>query len=407
MFGAAFAGCLNPSAILRGSSTTNDSTHVGGSNTSLMNMTMPDNRSGGYNAFGETNKTDMIGMHAHDYWNGRARVTLFSEQVTMAPNGNTSGTEQVVRPPAGNLVYEGTGQIEVTISNPQLHACDPNGDTLGGYYVCTDTLPDNTGQGFPRVAVPDPQPSASLHLFYLTAASDPNAWIDGGALKWGAPTIIKITDPRQTDMPHSTGSLWVFRFVSSDPKDTMLEFSASATIVRGPGDIPEWPSHPLFYAATHYRAVANALSGESSDGALFGTTTGKVVPIDPALLISEGTNTLIVFANVSSYSNTNPAFAPDHWYLYFHNASFTNWNITGLNNPNNTISHKSLKWVIHVDPNGMDTVYGSQSRWQFELRGVWQNCYGGCPQYDVKYTMTVIASDYALPTSSYDQTSRG
>jgi hypothetical protein len=346
----------------------------------------------------------MIGMHGHDYWNGRTRVDLYKGHVHLGPSQNplfpdAYGTLVDITPPPGSIVYEGTGQIEVTITNPQLHACDPTGDFFGGAPICTDepNLP-----GLPSRAAPDPQPSSSLSLSYLTAASDPNAWNDNGAIKWGTPAVIPIKDQKETDMPHSVGSLWVFRIASSDPKDSTLEFDVSITIVRGPGAIPLWPGHPLFYAHTHYRLLYDG-PGESSDSLNF-DNGGASKAGQAAKPVSAGTNTLIVYANISSSQTTVPVAAPDHWYLVFHNASYTTWNITG-DDSNHTVDKKNLEWLIKVDPNGMDSPYATFSRWQFLIRGDKVGCHGGCSQYDVKYTLTVIATD--LLPKSYDATAGG
>ncbi|MHB8585108.1 MAG: hypothetical protein ACYDDF_04645 [Thermoplasmatota archaeon] len=402
-----FAGCLGLMPQNGGTtitqSTTSNSNPLG--NNSLV---MPDNRTGDMTAYNETNVTDSMGMHAHDYWAGRTRVTLFTEHVIMQPP-NSSGTEVTYRPPYGALVYEGTGEVDITISNPMLHACDPNGDTLNGYPICTDTASQITGINAPAVNAPDPQPSTSLKLQYLTAASDPNAWTDAGPLSWNTPLVIKITDPKQTDMPHSTGSLWAFRILSTDPKDGALEFDITATIIRGPGAIPLWPGHPLFYAKGHYRLIYDD-TGARTDGPLPSDTQSFQYKNSEARLISAGTNTLIVFANITSYTTPVPTNAaspitPDHFLLQFHNASWQNWNITSVSDPDHAVGKTSYKWIIKVDPNGMDTPYATASRWAFFVAGATNGCYGGCASFKVTYKLTIIASDLVAP--KYDVAGRG
>ncbi|MHB8584492.1 MAG: hypothetical protein ACYDDF_01450 [Thermoplasmatota archaeon] len=401
------SGCLNPSALLGGSTPVHRQALTNTTNSSLPSV-MPDNRSGSFAAFNETNLTDMMGMHSHDYWQGRTRVQLYHGHVMLGPAQNPAfpdayGTQVDIKAPPGMTVYEGTGTIEVAITNPKLHACDPTGDWFGGSPICTDGFGGNgLGPALPDPAPPDPQPSTNLKLQYLTAASDPNAWNDAGPITWGTPTIITIKDPKETDMPHSMGSLWVFRISSSDPKDSTLEFDVAITIVRGAGAIPLWPGHPLFYAKGHYRVVFDG-TGESADTVNF-DNGGAAHSSHPDKLISAGTNTLIIFANITSALEPIPPAAPTHWYLSYHNASYTNWNITP-DDANHTVDKKTLEYVIKVDSWGMDTPYGTQSRWEFLVRGSTAICHGGCADYDVKYHMTIIATDLVAP--HYDPTSPG
>ncbi|MHB8585107.1 MAG: hypothetical protein ACYDDF_04640 [Thermoplasmatota archaeon] len=395
MASTAVSGCLSG---LGGAGNTVRAASANTTNTSVIPTAMPDNRSGSFAAFNETNMTDMIGMHSHDYWNGRTRVQMFNGQVLMSSFPNASGASAVYRPPRGALVYEGTAQVEIVISSPQRHVCEPL-YRLNGYPVCTDNYGQSTGINGPGASAPDPAAS-SLHLYYITAASDPNNWEDAGPVTYGTPVIIKIKDPKETDMPHSTGTLWSFRIVSSDPKDATLEFTMAGTIVRGAGAIPLWPGHPLFYAKGHYRLIYQG-PGESAEHGGPVQNGFAAFTRTPSRLISAGTNTLYIYANITSMSSPLP---PSGWWLWFHNASYQNWNGTNANDGNHSGTLKALKWVIKVDPNGMDSPYATQSRWQFVVRAAYNvgidSFYGGGPPYDAKYQITIIATDLIPP--AYD-----
>ncbi|MHB8586546.1 MAG: hypothetical protein ACYDDF_12030 [Thermoplasmatota archaeon] len=400
MLSAAFAGCLSP---------TNGATHtqsVANATDTTYKMALPDNRSGSLSAFNETNMTDMIGMHMHDYWNGRTRVDLFSGHFALGPAANPAfadawGTQVDIRPPPGNTVYEGTDHIEITLTNPELHACDPTGDWYGNAPICTDKLQAVPAGGPP---VPDPSPSSSLKLQYITSQDAIGAWKDAGPIGWNTPAIIKLTSPGQADMPHSVGSEWMFRILSTDNKDSTLEFDAKATIVRGNASIPLWPSHPLFYARSHYRLIADK-AGESQDTYNEGNG-GPVKVVYPDKLVSEGTNTLFVWVNITDLTATVPVTAPGYWTLVYHNASYTSMNLTEYHH--SPAGNKSYLFILHSDMYGMDSPYASQSRWAFWLRGVppdtnkaQMGCWGGCATYDVKYNVQVVASDLILDPSMY------
>lgn len=365
-------------------------------NTSDLPIEMPDGRGGSFNAFNETNLTDSIGHHNHDYWGGRSRVTIIEGHAEMSPFPDQSGVSAEFRPPSGpqHLVYEGTATVEVLITNPQRHACYPllvwNGD-----YICTDhtqTGTEATGE-LKGPALPDAAPSSGLRLEYLHAASNLDEWIDAGAIAFGTPAVISLKDPRWTDMPHSTGSLWVFRIVSPNSQDATLTFDIAITAVRKEGEIPKWPGHPVFYTDTkHYRVVYDGIGSveETTDGGVDNTA-------EPGKLISAGTRTLIVYANITSVTPGVPNNPPTHYWLYFHNASYTTWNSTSPFDANYTADKGSYQWILPVDPNGMDSPYASASRWEFLVRGAYTtplvSCIAGCFPYKVEYKLTIVATD--------------
>lgn len=359
----------------------------------------PDNRTGEFAAFKETNNTEegMGGSaHDHDYWGGKSRLSLFKARAEMEPSPDDENRAYAIfRLPPPSLVFEGTGKVEFKVSNPRRQVCEP-AFTLNGEFICTAESP-----------MPDPNPPP-LTLEFLHAASDPDAWEDGGAVKWGDTTIIDVKDPKWTDMPHSTASLWAFKIVSANPQDVSLVFDISADLVHSEGEVPRWPGHPDFYKDTAHRLIYDG-PGEVSDAGLTGET-GLESKAIPAKLISYGTKTLHIWANVTSFSGTPE---PTHWYLYFHNASYANWNSTDPFDANFTSDKKTLYWTIPVDENAMDTPYASLSRWEFMVRGSYTTprptgqepsfaCVSGCASYNVKYNLVIMATN--IPLDQYSAT---
>jgi hypothetical protein len=364
-------------------------------------------------AFNETNITEEgVGgiEHHHDMWEGRERVLMFEEQAMISPGGTTA----TFRPPQGKMVYEGTASIEFTISDPQRHACEPL-ITFGDHYYCTDYTGETTPAAPP---VQDPQNGpAGLKLRYKHATS--KDWIDVGELKWGSALPIKVLDPRQTDMPHATSSVWQFQVVSPNTYDSTLLFKVKVELVRAVGEIPLWPGHPLFYDENRTtRVVVDNEAASACDGAA-GTScalTPDAKPVVPSKLISYGTRALYVWVNVSSISGTNPATAPVAWFLYHRNATGKQ-NITNpFDLQNYGIEKRELMWVLPVDEDSMDSPYAEASRWEFELGASFRTpepptcpptdavacrfaCYGGCADWAAEYTITIIATSIEPPRS--------
>lgn len=361
-------------------------------------------------AFEETNQTEegAGGVdHHHDYWNGKTRIVVFETPAMMDPSPDDEGRAVATfRPPQGTFVYEATSAVEFTISEPTRHACEPL-VTFGGHFYCTDYLGEGRPAGPP---VPDPNPPAGLKLRYKHAST--TQWIDAGELAWGTPLPIQIRNPTETDMPHATSSVWEFQVLSPNRQDTTLSFKAKAELVRGEGDVPLWPGHPLFYTPEKpSRVVVENVAAKACDAGLSGA--GCVLagegaePVVPTKLISYGTRTLFVWANVTSATFPNPATQPSVWFLYHRNATGEN-NITNIfDEANHSIDKKEHAWVLPVDDGSMDSPYADGSRWEFELGAaftpdVGPSCYGGCAEWSAEYTLTVIASSAELAADAYD-----
>lgn len=361
---------------------------------------LPDNRSGTFNAFEETNATERGSgglEHDHDYWLGRDRVDIFSDRVRMDEFPSPGGGAAFLALPQGTLVFEGTATVEVVLSKPQRHACEFTVYTNGEPY-CTDSNPAGlpTGPG-----VDDPSPPA-LVLHYRHAAV--REWVEAGPVTWGTPLAIPVL-PEQTDMPHSTATLWSFMVTTTDAAAATLTFEAVVTIVRG-ATIAEWPGHPDFYANGHSRLIfaGNATTREAGVEGLATGDRSSFGQQAPNRLISYGTRAVRVWVNVTSV-DAPPGAAFGEWYLRYHNASGGWTRVDPITPPADPASPKDLLFEIPVDDAGMDSPYAPESRWEFNLRAVlttprdaptWVTLIGFVA-YEVAYDMTIVATDTPLP----------
>lgn len=360
----------------------------------------PDGREGGFAGFEETNATEegVGGLdHRHDMWDGRDRITLLEADVKMAARYGMDGSAwSEARAPLAEdtLVYEGTGHVEIVLTNPQRRVCEPVVSS-GGDLVCTDF-----GTG---TRVPDPEGGpAGLHIQLKHAAAAD--WIDLGEAPWGAPLTFAIADATWTDMPHTGTTLWTFRAISDDPALSTLTFDLKIDIVRAEGEIPLWPGHPEFYQDTHERRVVEGsfTRSESPTAAASGADPDDDQAV-PDKLVSYGTRTLHVWANITSTTSA-PGTAPTAWVIQFHNASGV-WRYTDETDANHTGDVTQHEWTLEVTDDGMDSPYAEVSRWGFRLRGYFEaeageaslSCSGGaCASYEVAYDLVVVATDVPL-----------
>lgn len=351
--------------------------------TTAENATLPDGR-GVSSGNLETNRTEAGagGMeHKHDYWQGAEQVTLYDERVGLSflpffPDGEGSSPKGVayVKLRNGTLVYEGTARVTVTISAPRVFTQD------------------------------DPAPPA-ITLQYRTAADAD--WRESVPLTLGEPFEVEV-QPKETDMPHSTWSLWLWRLTG----DRYLE-NVHVNIVAHKGrEVVDWPGHPDFYADRPHRIVLDADV----------TTVIKGFPENtmyegndwelPEKLISHGTERVEVWTNITAVRATSPTAAePLAFYLNYHNA--TDLGFEGIFNyvedAEGRNDKTSYHFVVPVDPAGMDAPYQPSSRWGFRLEagygagplaGVPIPFAGGggctdCASYEIDYHITVVA--YAAP----------
>lgn len=377
MFAPVFAGCFGgeseaPAAV--------DEPVV--ANETEPNATLPDGR-GQALAFNETNATEegVGGMeHLHDYWEGQETVVLLDERIytsyfPLFPDGEGGEPRSVAYVKLGKvpgtekdaLVYEGANKVTVTISEPQVQ------------------------QGTQLPGAPHPAPPA-MTLQYLTAAD--NAWRDAGALAWSETKEIEVA-PRETDMPHSRSSLWVFRILTDKPIAD-LTYHMLVTVHKG-GSVVDWPGHPDFYATSDRRTVLETSVRTSVHGAAESIVLYDEMGtwVNPEKLISWGTKELEVTVRVTEVTNDIDA-APDSYYLEYHNATIIGPEINLAEKATDDEPPSDLvEWdfVVPVDDYGMDGPYQPESRWGFRVRATYANgqlC-PGCFNYDIAYDIKVVA----------------
>lgn len=395
----ALAGCMRP-----GAEEPVDAQSEASAETNVSREALPDERGGEFAAFNETNATEegVGGIdHRHDYWQGRDRVAIIEEDVHMfsccytTKPGARSGFFEIE---PGALVYEGTGKVVVTLSEPVRRSCGAVITMFDGDGpVCTDRYaPIDDPAGGP----------AGLHLLVRDAMG--TELVDMGEIGWNAPFEIKITDARQTDMPHATNTLWDFEFASDDMTLSTIRFHLLIEVVReGDREIPQWPGHPEFYADVTERLVLDlqdATTVEDGPNTLIDPNAPRPAYHAPEKLVSWGTHTLHVYANITDVRTDNPALTPGAWALRWHNAS---GGIDEESLDEHTGAVRELSWKLRVDNGSMDNPYAPSSRWGFQVVGyfnvgaepadIWFSCSGFCASYEIVYDLKVVASSIPLP----------
>lgn len=350
--------------------------------TEAHNVTLPD-REGVCSGCVETNKTVNSTVdgkdHKHDYWKGRETVTIFQNDVgffplPVFPDGEGSQPRSVayVKLPNSSLVYEGSDSV--TLLGQEGSACpvDPAGP-----------------------CAPNPVPN-KFHLEYRSAADA--AWRDAGELASGTPLKITVL-PKESDMPHSVLSLWVFRITTENPSITTLNLTITTHKGR---DVVNWPGHPDFYADGDVRVVAmnkHVKTHMSGIAESFLYDQGGTWAA-PDKLISYGTGKLLVFINVTSFS-TQTGQPPTGFFLEVHNATIIGPEVTfgaRYHDKDKKNDLKSYVFEVPVDGAGMDGPYQPASRWGFRTMATYAEipvadiglC-PGCFAYDIEYDLTVLA----------------
>lgn len=343
-------------------------------NDSASNATLPDGR-GESLGNKETNRTEAgVGgvEHRHDYWAGREQVVVLQQDVAFAPfpffpdgQGTPPKGVAYLTLPEGMLVYEGAEKVTLVVKPAPV-----------------------------RGVAPSPAPPA-LTVQYRTAADA--EWREPAALPYEQPFEVQV-EPQETDMPHSTVSLWNFRLVADRPSTSAERVNVTVTAYRG-RDVADWPGHPDFYAETSERvvldrAVTTHVYGFPENTFYEGMDAYEV----PDKLISYGTGVVDVYVNVTRFTATLPV-SPTEYILYVHNA--TDLGIVccpeGYQDVNGKNDLASYHFQVPVDVPGMDSPYQPHSRWGFYLAArvgapvpVAHGFTDGA-SYDVEYHMTIIA----------------
>lgn len=334
---------------------------------------------GNVSAVNATKPADMTGgdaPHIHNYWGEKERITLFDDDLELwtLDGGNFNDLflkKQVAvggrwwSLPEGSTVYEGTGQIDLTVT-----WTDPTITGLSASYK-----PANTPWTLESFS--EPVPLAS-----------------------GTPYTIEVT-PEMTDMPHVAVSGWEFRFsAAGTPAVAQGMFHLKMEIVRM-RDIMAFPGHPVTYVDTTSYVLADKdfdykAPSFVSDIASFATGGARPEPLAPDAPVPMGTRALLVEIKVASGSSAAPLAKQSGLDLNYRTAG-GNWDyIQPLNSTGDT-----YVFAIPVEDGDIDSPYGTTSNWAFYprlrqqsgvpvpgLRGF--NC-GGCFDQQIQGHIVVTA----------------
>lgn len=314
--------------------------------------------------------------HMHDYWKGKERVTLMDEEIEVDPftamaftffdvvRGTPGVGGTFVELPDGAIVYEGTGQLEFTVS-------------------WTDATV--TGMGLSHRSPADPQFGETQPLAQAQAL------------------VIPVT-PEMCDMPHEKESRWAFLLVPAQAGQAIVgKIHVKVDIVRM-RDIEQFPGHPELFGGAHTLTLFSGPASSSSQnflvrGAGFltdaepqesGVASQKVVPME----------TMTMTANVTITSATsNVGQVSDVRFLYKPADSAGRYRIAQLVSEDPEAGVYQFAWPVEMRQT--DSPYAKTSQWRFDLlissdptgQGMQTN---GLADAKVDYELEVVAYDSLL-----------
>lgn len=326
-----------------------------------------------------TKPSDMAGGHAphlHNYWGEKDRVNIFDDDLELWTFDGGNFEDLLLRKqvtvggrwwelPEGSTVYEGTGQIEMTVS-------------------WTD--PTITG----------------LALTYKPANKpwDQESFSDPIPLVSGTPAVIEVT-PEMSDMPHVAVSGWVFHFsAAGTPAVAQGMFHLKMDIVRM-RDIMAFPGHPVTYVTESSYTIADKdfdykAPSFVTEISAFAAGGSRPAPISPDAPVPMETRALLVEITVASGTSAAPLAQQSGLDLQYRTAG-GNWDyIQPFNSTGDT-----YVFGIPVEDGDIDSPYGTTSNWAFYprlrmssgipvpgLRGF--NC-GGCFDQQIQGHILVTA----------------
>lgn len=367
------AGCLS-GGDTDDARPTGDDAETAATGVAAENQTQAPDGRGKLAAFEESNATVMNGTgamdHKHDYWGGAERKIIGSWEgglipIPLVPAGKAPGTAIAdFDLPAPNLVYEGTGQVEVLFTDVALFPLGFAGDTA------------------------PPHPAISIFVDYLTAADEPGQWRQAGQAKPDEPLVIPV-EPTQADMPHQTKSLWVFRVYTGEAN--AFTFNMTFTAVKG-REVVDWPPHPDLYRDNPVRTVFDGDVVGKYDGNAAGLLYGADANwVYPERIISYGTERVEVKIERKSWDGPAPEPEADEFELQFVNASYIpkvgNGDPAGGHLAPARVDGATYYFDVPVDAQSYDTPYGTASRWGFRFMPMGTM---GLP-WSQTYHLTVIA----------------
>ena len=310
--------------------------------------------------------------HIHDYWLGRERVTLFDGEVQAGPENSTFGalfTATFAREarvgwvdfllPDGSIVYEGTGQMEVTAA-----WSDPAVTSLG-----VSAKPANT---------PEYGPVLPLE--------------NGG-------TLVLTVSPEMTDMPHMTTSRWAFLFTAGEsPGAAMGPFHLRIDVVKM-RDVGLFPGHPdLFGGKTekvlmqaHHRtekaayATRGAYLVQNGD---FGEPEFQLADLVPMETKRLRVEVIVTGAEATAGEVTEARF--------FYRGADTSQLRPGGDPVEGSFEEGRLVWEVPVEMEMTDSPYSPESQWWLMVEPATQlsdadpTC-GGCVDSALEFDVVVTA----------------
>ena len=323
-------------------------------------------------------------MHPHDHWGGETRKVLASFDsglipLPLLPDGKAPGTAiadyDLPRPA---LVYEGASQLEVLFDK-----------------VCVLGTDKGWVLGEPHEGCAAGHPAISLHVDYLTSADEPGAFRSAGKATPGQPLVIPVA-PTEADMPHQTKSLWLFRIYTGEAN--AFTYNVTITAVKG-GPVALWPPHPDLYALSPSRTVLEGEFKTESKGLheywLYGSDANWAYP---DRVISHGTGRVEVEVTLGTITAPG-GLAPSGYYLDFKNASYLskvgNGDLSGGRLTDPASDATTFRFTVPVDEEGLDTPYGSKSRWGFRFMARFGD-EAHCPEVDPSLQQGCQAVPYVL-----------
>lgn len=314
--------------------------------------------------------------HLHDYWDGRERVTLLDEDIAVDPFTGAFFTFFNVlaakRPavggtfvtlPDGAIVYEGTGQLELTASWQD---------------------PAVTG----------------LDVTFTTPASPD--WTELNPLTSGTAFAVPVT-PEMCDMPHAKTTRWQFVFVPPQGAVAMGTFHLKVDIVKM-RDISKFPGHPDLFGDATEKQILDADAKTAQQGVAGQITAAATADgprwrpeggVAPTELVPMETMELRIDVTITS-ATSQVGTVGNVWLLY--KTADRNWFEVAEALEGDAASGK-LTYAIPVDMRQTDSPYAEASQWLFDLRvsndaadGV-QFC-GACFDAQIDYHITVTAFDH-------------
>ena len=314
--------------------------------------------------------------HIHDYWAGRERATLMDEAIKVDETravfftfvNTVDGAPAVggtfLELPDGAIVYEGTGQLEFTLS-----------------------WTDATVTG--------------AALRYQSAAS--TAFSEPQPLTNGEPLVIEVT-PEMTDMPHGQTSRWAFVLQPAAAGQALYGTLQVRVEIVKMRDVSKFPGHPeLFHGANtlqlfkgaarssqdlFVKQIATFLTGGSNtDDSLL---SEKVVPMET---LSMTANVTITSVNAATGGEVSQV-----WFLY-KPADTNGWFLANEVTADPATQTYQFAWPVEMEQT--DSPYAETSQWRFMLRvgteaPVFGGACGGCSDVQVDYEAEIVAYDSRL-----------